>query len=343
MRFNRPLLRLPIRFCAETLARQVSSLPGSAWVAHPNGFPGNEAVRLITPGGMPTDALSGSMAPTEYLRSCPYIVEIMSELGGTWGRSRLMGLAAGAEVPAHVDSHYYWRTHLRIHIPVITNPGVEFTCGGETVHMAAGDCWVFDSFQRHEVHNRGDAHRVHLVLDTVGGRKLWDMMEQAHSDAPPEPRLFEPGEGAGQALLFERVNVPTIMSPWELRCHIAFIAERARPHPRLDEVMRRLEKLVHQWGALWAAYADPSEGVRAFQQLLAEAGTDLSQLGGNDITLTNDLTFYHVLGRLVFEVAIARPEPSASQGTVRQPAGPSRLASEWPPKARSPAASPTAR
>ena len=32
-------------------------------------------------------------------------------LGGVWGRSRLMALAPGAEVPAHVDAHYYWRTH----------------------------------------------------------------------------------------------------------------------------------------------------------------------------------------------------------------------------------------
>jgi Rieske Fe-S protein len=26
-------------------------------------------------------------------------------------------------VPQHVDIHYYWRTHIRIHVPVITNPG----------------------------------------------------------------------------------------------------------------------------------------------------------------------------------------------------------------------------
>ena len=320
MRFNRPLLRLPIRFDADTLAVEVSRMPPSAWVAHPNAFPGNNAVRLITTGGMPTDALGGSMGPTEYLRACPYIMELMSEIGGTWGRSRLMGLAPSAEVPAHVDSHYYWRTHIRIHIPVITNPGVEFTCGGEKVHMAPGECWVFDSFQRHEVHNRGNAHRVHLVIDTVGGRGLWDLIEQAQSEAPPEPRLFKPGDGKGDPLQFEQVNVPKLMSPWELQCHIAFIASQAKPHPKLDALLHRLDMLVFQWNATWAIHSDAEEGIPAFQQLLQEVARDLARLDAKDILLTNDLPFYHVLGRLVFEVAIASPDETNPQ-EVPQKAG----------------------
>jgi len=318
MRFTQPLVRLPIRFSADALAQEVSRLPLSSWVAHPSGFPGNNAVRLVTPGGQPTDRLEGEMAPTGELRACPYMMELMSELGGTWGRSRLMGLAPSAEVPLHVDSHYYWRTHLRIHIPVITNPGVEFTCGGETVHMTPGECWVFDSFRAHEVHNRGDAHRVHLVLDTVGGRKLWELVEQAQSGPAQEPRLFNPGDGSGAPLLFERVNSPRVMSPWELRCHLAFLAEEVRPHRRLDAVMRRLDKFAYEWGALWAAYSDSPEGVPAFQRLLEETGRDLAKLEGKTILLKNDLSLYHVLGRLVFEVAIA----PVTQAPAPQPARP---------------------
>ena len=320
MRFTRPLLRLPIRFSAEALEREVGSLPKSAWVAHPNAFPGNDAVRLITTGGEDTDAIGGSMGPTRYLRACPYILEMLSEMGGTWGRSRLMGLAPGAEVPAHADSHYYWRTHIRIHVPVFTNPGVEFTCGGETVHMAAGECWIFDSFQRHEVHNRGEAHRVHLVIDTVGGRGLWELIEQAQSESPPEPRLFKPGDGAGAPVLFEQVNLPKVMSPWELRCHIAFLESEAVAHHGLDAVLRRLDRLVLEWGAAWAAWADSDEGVPAFQELLREVAQDLGRLQGQDILMSNGLPLYHVLGRLVFEVAIALP-------TEERAPQPARLAS----------------
>jgi len=310
MRLNRPLLRLPIRFNADKLAAEVSGLPRSAWVAHPNAFPGNNAVRLITTGGLPTDALGGGMAPTEYLRACPYVMELMSELECTWGRSRFMGLAPGAEVPPHIDSHYYWRTHIRIHIPVITNPGVEFTCGGETVHMKPGECWVFDSFQLHEVHNRGDVHRTHLVIDTVGGGKLWDLIEQAQGEAPPEPRLFSPGDGQGAPLLFERVNTPKVMTPWELQAHIRFLESLALPHPALDRVMRRLNRLAFDWGAIWAAYSDSPEGLPAYEKLLRGAAQDLGPLGIKDLYLTNKLPLHRVLISLVFEVLIAPADES---------------------------------
>jgi hypothetical protein len=326
MRFKRPLLRLPIRFDVDALTREVTSLPRSAWVPHPNAFPGNDAVRLVTPGGLPSDALEGPMAPTEQLRACAYILELMSELGGTWGRSRLMGLASGAEVPPHVDSHYYWRTHLRIHIPIITNPGVAFTCGGETVHMAPGECWVFDSFQPHEVHNRGSEHRVHLVLDTVGGKRLWDLIEAAQGDTPPEPRLVNAGDGSGEPLRFECVNSPSVMSPWELKCHLAFIGDEAAPHPLLEDVMTRLDKFAYEWGAVWAAFADSPQGVPAFRQVMAELGRDLARVNGQEVMLKNGLTLYHVLGRLVVEVAI-RPVKSAPQATSGLVEARSRLAS----------------
>ena len=161
MHFAKPLIQLPIRFCAETLSREVESLPPSAWEPHPQGFAGNDAVPFVSVNGGLNDGFEGPMAATEHLRACPYIMALMEELGGTWGRSRLMGLAPGARVPRHVDIHYYWRTHLRIHIPIVTNPGVTFTCGGDTAHMAPGESWIFDSFQLHEVHNAGDAKCKH--------------------------------------------------------------------------------------------------------------------------------------------------------------------------------------
>ena len=145
MRLTHPFLKLPLEFDAAELEREVRALPEFAWVPHPTGFEGNEAVRLVTAGGRPTDDLDGEMAPTPELRAMPYAQQIMSEIGGVRGRSRLMGLRAGGEVPLHVDSHYYWRTHWRIHIPIITSPQVLFSCGPETVHMKPGECWLFDS------------------------------------------------------------------------------------------------------------------------------------------------------------------------------------------------------
>lgn len=319
MQFKQPLIRLPVRFCADTLVEQVNALPRSAWVPHPQGLAGNDAVRLVSPNGQATDLWGGVMAPTEYLNACPYIMEVMAELGAVWGRSRLMGLAAGATVPGHIDSHYYWRTHVRIHVPVITNPEVKFTVGGQTVHMEPGECWTFDSFQRHEVVNGGSEHRVHLVLDTVGGGHLWDLIEQAQSDAQPPARLVEPGAGTGGPLQFERINSPKVMSPWEMKCHVRFLADEAQPHPRLEAVLARLDRLIFEWGALWASSGPADEAVPAYRKLLAEVARDLAPLGGDGILLKNTLPLYHVLGRLVFEVAIAPVQavtPPAQSGLV---------------------------
>ena len=320
MRFSKPLLRLPIEFSAETLAAEVSALPLSAWTAHPQRFPGNSAVRLITAGGAPTDAIEGEMGPTPQLLACPYVMQIMDSIGSVWGRSRLMGLAPGAEVPLHIDSHYYWRTHIRIHIPVITNPGVSFTCGGETVHMAPGECWVFDSFQKHEVHNRGADTRVHLVLDTVGGGRLHDLIEAAEAGAE-EAEVVEPAGLARPELSYERVNVPEVMSPWEIRCHVDFILSNATAHPKLEPVKRRIGRFIEDWAALWAQYGADASAVGAYGQLLAGARQDLPGLGADEVELTNGVSLRHIFDQLVVQSALqaTRPvRPHASRPALRQ-------------------------
>src|ERR1700752_5064814 len=120
MHLDRPFLKLPIRFDADALATDVRALPKSAWVPHPTGFVGNEAVRLVTPGGEPTDELKGQMGPTEQLLVSPYIMQVMAEIGSVWGRSRLMGLGPGADVPQHIDIHYFWGAQRRVALPLLT-------------------------------------------------------------------------------------------------------------------------------------------------------------------------------------------------------------------------------
>jgi hypothetical protein len=325
MRLTQPFLKLPIAFDPEALAAEVNALPEEAWVLHPNKFPGNEAVRLITPGGEQTDAFDGPMRPTEYLARCPYITEVMAELGGVWGRSRLMGLAAGAEVTPHVDAHYHWHTHLRIHVPIITNPGVEFTCGDETVHMAAGECWVFDSFRWHEVHNRGSERRVHLVLDTVITGRLWDLIEAAQAGTDVVTKL-PPGAGTGEPLLLEQLNVPDVMSAWEIRCHIAFVGGHALPHPKLDAVLKVLDRFADSWAAVWAQFGTSDEGYPAYRQLMDETRRQLRAFGASEIMLRNELDLSLVIDQLVFAVALRAP-PAKPAGTVTSTLAAQRLAS----------------
>ena len=306
MRLKQPFLKLPICFDAEALAAEVRALPPSAWTPHPTGFVGNEAVRLVTPAGEDSDAIEGPMAATDSLNRCEYVRQIMAEIGGVWGRSRFMGLAPGREVPPHIDIHYYWRTHLRIHIPVITNPGVLFTCGDETVHMAAGECWVFDSFLRHDVQNRGDAQRIHLVLDTVGGGRLPELMKAAEVSAT-EPRLLAPGQRTGEGLVFEKVNSPKVMSPWEMRCHLAFVREKAGTDPQISKIFDQVEMFIDAWAATWARFGTEDAGRPSYELLLQGIRADVAALGGAKLEMPNEVPVGLMLEQLIFYMALAQP------------------------------------
>ena len=97
MKLRVRFLQLPILFDADRLAQEVNALPADAWRAHPQGYPGNDALPLITTGGDPSsDARDGAMAPTPQLQACPYLMHCLDVLGATWGRSRLMRLSGSA-------------------------------------------------------------------------------------------------------------------------------------------------------------------------------------------------------------------------------------------------------
>jgi mannose-6-phosphate isomerase-like protein (cupin superfamily) len=303
MRLLQPFLRLPMQFDASALAGEVRALPSECWVAHPTGFTGNEAVRLVTPFGAETDDLEGPMAPTAALERCAYVRQIMAAIGAVWGRSRFMGLAAGREVPSHIDTHHYWRTHHRIHIPVITNAQVLFTCGDETVHMGPGECWLFDSFRWHDVQNRGAQKRIHLVLDTVGGGLLPDLCRAAERPAS-SPRPVPPNFGAPDALAFETINAPAIMSPWEMRCHLAFIRSEAAADERLSGVFDLLERFIDEWAALWATFETDLAGRPRYALALARVRTATEAEGSRRLLLPNGLVIHRILEQLIFEMAL---------------------------------------
>jgi len=319
MRLAEPFLRLPLKFDAGRIAAEIAALPGEAWVPHPGNLPGNDAVRLITTRGEQTDDTALPMAPTDYLRACPAIQQVMGTIGAVWGRSRLMRLAPSAPVPAHVDAHYYWRTHVRLHVPIITSPDVLFTCDDQTVHMGAGECWMFDTFRNHSVQN-GAKTRIHLVIDTAGGERLWTLMEMARASAelpivapPPLP------------LMFEKFGLSNVMSPWELRYHVDFIAQQARPHPALESVLRRVQLFIEGWNTVWLQFGPEAEGWPNYADLIARLERDLPALGGQGVTLRNGLTLDRQLAELIYTLnqpliappPVARPAPSAEHSIER--------------------------
>ena len=317
MEFASSFLKLPIQFDADTLERETRALPDSAWVPHPTGFKGNEAVRLVTVNGQPSDLFDGPMSPTENLARMPYVQHLMAALGGVWTRSRLMGLGPGAEVPTHLDAHYHWRTHMRIHVPIITNPKVLFTCGDETVNMAPGECWLFDSFRWHRVENGWTERRVHLVLDTVMTPTLQALVDAARTGA--ETRNLAPHTSAlPPQLHFEQFNAPGIMSHWEIRGHVNFIWGHVTDHPNVPTIRNRLDRFADAWAAVWAEFGSSPAGLPAYRRLLAECRLDVTQLANDEVQLKSEYLLRNVLDSLIFGPALS-PVPGTGHIVSSRP------------------------
>ena len=309
MKLSVPFLQLPILFDAGRLASEVLAIDESCWKPHPQGFPGNDALLLVSSGGDPDDdQVGGAMQATPHLKRCPYLMQALGALGSTWGRTRLMRLSGAAEVSPHVDTNYYWREHMRVHVPIVTQPTVRFHCGDDMINMAAGECWIFDTWRRHWVINDAVQARIHLVADTVGGEGIWPLIKSArrHDETPPgwAPRRIAPSDGAPTALDYEQVNAPKVMTPWEIRFHFGFLLNEAQPHPGLEAVAEAMNRFVFAWHGLWSRYGESPEGRPRYRALVDAAALEFTDLRANDLKLRNEVTLGYALAVSVIGMAL---------------------------------------
>src|SRR5437868_8466642 len=152
-------------------------------------------------------------------------------------------------------------------------------------------------------------------------------MTAAETDSP-EPRFVAPGMRAGDELVFENVNSPKIMSPWEMRCHLAFVREQAGSDTEVMRVIERLDRFVDAWAAAWARFGDRDNGLPVYSQLLQDVRADTAALGAERLELPNELILNRVLEELIFVVAIGRSASQEPQA-AGAPSHPSQRASSF--------------
>jgi hypothetical protein len=293
VKLHAPFVQLPLQFDAGRLLAEVSALDPSCWREHPQKFPGNFALPLISVEGDPSsDAFAGPMRPTPSLMDCPYLMQVLDRLGAVWGRTRLMKLSGRASVNRHTDISYYWRDRVRVHVPIVTKPTVRFLCGEAEVNMAAGECWIFNTWLMHQVINGDDDERIHLVADTVGSEPFWALVDrgQAWGQAPStgwQAASVEPTSAVRSALIYESVNLPEVMTPWELREHLMFLLADVRAHPQLAAVEQVVSRFITVWKSLWARYGIDQTGwpsyriaLNGFEEVMERATVPLRLSSG---------------------------------------------------------------
>jgi hypothetical protein len=244
-------------------------------------------------------------------------MQVMASLGAVWGRSRLMRLSGHAEVTPHVDLNYYWRERVRVHVPIVTQPTVRFRCGDADIHMAAGECWIFDTWRMHHVINDAERARIHLVADTVGGDGFWQLVGRGQAPHMPKPgwqaQPVSP-QPTHPDLAYEAVNVPTVMSPWELREHIGFLIDESQPGPALAPIQQIAARFTRNWQALWARYGEDRRGWREYRQLLDTFVQEVEPLA-RTVTLRNDNPLMRALNGIVTLSALADQATAADAET----------------------------
>lgn len=328
MKLQVPFIQLPLQFDAEQLVGEMNALGADGWRAHPSKYPGNFSLPLIAVDGDPeSDEIAGPMRPTPWLERCPYFTQVLARLGAVWGRTRLMKLAGGAEVSPHVDTNYYWREHMRVHVPITTQPGVRFLCGDAEVHMAAGECWIFDTWRPHRVVNVPDHERVHLVADTVGGDTFWQIVWQGKAPGQPGYENWRAGPFVDDdsrppaSLMLERTNVPAVMTPWELREHLQFLFAHVRSDLRLAAVQQSAMNFTASWHALWARFGEDPDGWGDYRSLL-DRFDGWMQANASTLQLVNGMGLVATWTAMIRKAALRETAYIAPQVRRRVPAQP---------------------
>jgi len=275
--------RMPLWFDVARMIEEVAAFKEHEWRNHPSDYTGNTALILISRNGEQNDDFVGPMKPVPAIELCPYIKQVLASLKTVFGRSRLMRLAPHSEVPRHADINYHWKNRVRIHVPIITHPDIQFVCGEKSVHMAAGEAWIFDAWKQHTVINPTDVLRVHLVADTSGTPEFWRMVENSEKPFDSGQQnisesKFIPFEPEKQvSLVCEQFTHPAIMSPGEVDALIMdLISESVGGQQReVDAFIQLLHRFRQYWRCAWQTYGPTEQGVRHFQTIIEGARAQL--------------------------------------------------------------------
>lgn len=173
-------LKFPMQFDEQRLTEDLSKVMTGQWIPHFNtgGYTGNwNAVSLYAKDGNEQNIFAHqqentTISETPLMKECPYFREVLDSFKFPILSVRLLRLEVGAEIKPHTDHELgYEDGQFRLHIPIVTNPDVEFILDGERLVMLPGECWYTNVNLVHSVANRGTIDRVHLVID--GERNAW--------------------------------------------------------------------------------------------------------------------------------------------------------------------------
>ena len=86
---------------------------------------------------------------------------------GYFVRARLMRVRASGSYAAAPDTAPSQQKSYRVHVPILTAPGVRFTVGDEALSLPDGEIYEINNLRNRRLENGAETDCVHLVLDYV--------------------------------------------------------------------------------------------------------------------------------------------------------------------------------
>ncbi|WP_019029338.1 aspartyl/asparaginyl beta-hydroxylase domain-containing protein [Colwellia piezophila] len=315
MKLAHEFFKLPLSFDVAKLQEEVALFSANDWHQHHEGFKGNSAIPLISVNGEINNDFTGEMLATSALKQSKYLQQVIASFDEVFGRSRLMKLDASFEVPLHSDVNYHWYKRVRIHIPIITDADVIFHCGDKAVHMAEGECWIFDTWKQHRVVNNSSKDRVHLVIDTFGSSQFWQMINKAfvpwHSQAEEPIKSLAYTPASKSQTLMEKYNNPIVMSPGELDFMLNELTDEVQQVSSNDSAnTHRLIDILHgfsqNWRRLWSLYGNEKVGWPHYHQ--CRDGTfHQAKVVASQLKISNDSSALDMLAHCIIVPALTPP------------------------------------
>lgn len=212
-------IKFPLLFNKEQLVADTNKVIKRKWTNHynSNDYSGKwTSIALMSKDGKSANinAFSSNtekLIPTDALDFCDYFKEVLSGFLFEKTAVRLLNLGSGAEIKPHTDHCLGYEDGMfRLHIPIITNPNVEFILDGQRLIMNEGECWYFNANFLHSVKNGGDKDRIHLVIDGI--RNEWTdnfFLKEASIEQFTKPRtIIDENQKKMIIAELEKMNLP---------------------------------------------------------------------------------------------------------------------------------------
>jgi hypothetical protein len=181
----RPVACRLLQFDPHGLATEYRKIQGYPWIRHPSSmFHDNAwfALPLFAVNGAMEKMIAkeGEFHPTPALLETQAFKQVIDFFQCPLKRVRLLLLKAGGAIREHTDEPFYGdQETVNIHIPILTNPSVQFVVGGRQFYMQPGECWCVDTLQPHSVSNQGSTDRIHFVMHCVVNPSITELLANA--------------------------------------------------------------------------------------------------------------------------------------------------------------------